>query len=285
MSGTIFILLPVHNRREVTRRFIAALKAQTWRDYHLVLIDDGSSDGTAEMVRGEVPGLTVITGTGRWWWAGALQQGYEWLRGQSLAADDLVLIINDDTEFAPDFLEQAAGLMKNRRKSLLLARPYSRQTGRLIGGGVHVDWRTLTFSWAASADAVNCCSTRGLFLWAGDFLETGGFYPRLLPHYLSDYEFTMRAHRNGLELVVSDALRLSVDETTTGYQLGEDSPRRAMGRYFSKKSKENPFSWSAFVLLACPWTFKLTSLARVWYGTGKKLVGKLVASGGLLPWS
>ena len=50
----IYILLPVHNRREVTRGFVECLAAQTFSDYHLVLIDDGSTDGTAEMVQAQM---------------------------------------------------------------------------------------------------------------------------------------------------------------------------------------------------------------------------------------
>ena len=51
MKGSLYILLPVHNRCDITREFIDCLKAQTFQDYHLVLIDDGSTDGTEQMVR------------------------------------------------------------------------------------------------------------------------------------------------------------------------------------------------------------------------------------------
>ena len=92
----IYILLPVHNRKEITRGFIECLKTQTFQDYHLVLIDDGSNDGTAVMVKEHIPSATVLRGTGDWWWAGSLQQGIEWLRQQKVHDDDAVLMINDD---------------------------------------------------------------------------------------------------------------------------------------------------------------------------------------------
>ena len=44
MKPCLYILLPVHNRREITRDFIDYLEAQTWQNYHLVLIDDESTD-------------------------------------------------------------------------------------------------------------------------------------------------------------------------------------------------------------------------------------------------
>ena len=95
----IYVFLPVHNRRETTERFIQCLKMQSYQNYHLVLIDDGSTDGTEEMVRSQIEPLTVIKGRGDWWWAGALQQGYEWLRSEARKPSDVVLIINDDTQF------------------------------------------------------------------------------------------------------------------------------------------------------------------------------------------
>ena len=91
----IYILLPVHNRREITRKFIECLKLQTHQNYHLVLIDDGSTDGTEKIVQSQIQALTVIKGKGDWWWAGSLQQGYLWMKSQNLTSSDLVLIIND----------------------------------------------------------------------------------------------------------------------------------------------------------------------------------------------
>src|ERR1039458_2147123 len=110
MTEKVHILLPVHNRREITRRFVNCLKAQTHRGDHLILIDDGSTDGTTDMVRGEIEPVTVIRGDGDWWWAGSLQQGYEWLKTHEATWRDVALIINDDTEFASDFLEKGLGI-------------------------------------------------------------------------------------------------------------------------------------------------------------------------------
>jgi GT2 family glycosyltransferase len=276
---TIFILLPVHNRCDVTRRFVNCLKSQTYQNFHLVLIDDGSTDGTAAMVSKEIYSLTVITGQGDWWWAGALQQGYYWLGRQQFALDDLVLIINDDTEFDTNFLARAVALMEGERRSLLLAPSYSKQTERLLGGGVRIDWRTLNICQAATAQEVNCLSTRGLFLTVGDFLGLGGFYPRLLPHYLSDYEFTIRAGRRGMNLHVADDLRLLVDEQTTGFhKFAEMSFREFCKNYFSRKSDASPLAWSMFIALACPWPWKLLSWLRIWYGSAVKLLHTMATS-------
>ena len=73
----IYIFLPVHNRREVTLEFVAILNSQTYQNFKLLLIDDGSSDGTAAAVREQID-ATVITGSGNCWWGGALDLAYDW---------------------------------------------------------------------------------------------------------------------------------------------------------------------------------------------------------------
>jgi len=259
----ILILMPVHNRRATTALFLRSLLAQNWTNWHLLLIDDGSSDGTADMVREQVSALTVIRGKGDWWWGGALHQGYRWLRRHPEHHGDLVLIINDDTEFAPDFLNTAIGAIRPR--SLMLAQLYN-QAGEYVEAGVRWDWRSLNWAATKETTGLNCFSTRGLFLWARDFLEIGGFHPVLLPHYLSDYEFTMRAHRKGFSLVSSPEVFLRYNEHLTGTRDHvEQGVLRYLKRLLSTKAASNPVYWTSFILIACPLRHMPRNIVIVWW--------------------
>jgi GT2 family glycosyltransferase len=262
-QSKIYVLLPVHNRRATTEKFIRCLCAQTYGNWHLVLIDDGSSDGTEAMARGLVPSLTVLHGQGNWWWAGSLQRGYEWLRQNRVAPKSLVLIANDDTEFEPDFLVNAVGAVKPR--SLVLARQFDRDTGDFVESGVHWNWRKLALTVVRGDGEINCFSTRGLFLRAADFMEIGGFHPVLLPHYLSDYEFTIRAHRRGFALLSAPEVFLRNDATLTGiHKVEGHSLIRTLLITLSRKSASNPLSWTSFILLACPPRYIPINILRVW---------------------
>jgi len=265
VTGNIYIILPVYNRREITKRFVDCLKKQSYTNYHLILIDDGSTDGSSEMVKEHIRSLTVIRGNGNWWWGGSLQQGYLWLRAQNVSATDLVLIINNDTEFGPDFLATGSILMQGQRNMLLLATGFSKQNGNMVAAGVHVDWKKLSFNKAESSAEINCLSTRGLFLHVSDLFKIGGFYPRLLPHYLSDYEFTIRAFRKGMKLCTDSKLKLWLDEETTGHrQVSYKNFNEYLKTYYSMRSIFNPFQWTAFIALACPWPWNLINGTRVW---------------------
>lgn len=266
-DGTIYVLLPVHNRRSVTEKFVGCLAGQTDRRFHLVLIDDGSTDGTAQAVIAILPTTTVLRGSGSWWWAGSLQRGYRWLSRRQLSARDIVLIANDDTGFDADFLARARAALAGSRRALLLAQLYSKDSGEYVESGVHVDWSRLTFTGVSELSQVNCLSTRGLFLFARDFIELGGFHPHLLPHYGSDYEFTIRAQRKGFQLRSVPAVKLWYDEFTTGIRsVSTASIRDYLRTTLSRRSVANPIYWTTFLLLSCPHSYLPRNLVRVWRG-------------------
>lgn len=257
----VYILLPVHNRKAITAHFIACLCAQTHTDYQLLLIDDGCSDGTAQMVAEQLSGSVILHGNGDLWWAGALQRGYDWIASNSVYDLDLVLIINDDTRIAPDFLATAIALLGEDRAVMLHAQCREEGSDELLDDGVRVDWRRLSFGQVHDSEQVNCLSTRGLFLRVGDFLASGGFHPRLLPHYLSDYEFTIRLQRQGVRPMIDPRLQLWTHRHPPAPS--DRGWRHAWRTLLSRRNPSDPRAWLAFVWLSCPWPWKPLCLLRV----------------------
>ncbi|MGA7750153.1 MAG: glycosyltransferase [Gallionella sp.] len=276
----IYILLPVHNRKDITRGFVECLRAQTFTDYQLVLIDDGSSDGTAEMVKEYIPAATVLRGTGDWWWAGSLQQGIEWLRRQNISDDDMVLIINDDVSIKEDFLKIGVKLLEDTKNALLQARIYCNKTNELIGAGKVFDGKTLEFRPALEGEDINCLTTNGLFVRWCDLKRIGNFYTKLMPHYISDLEFTIRAHARGLRLKSPPELVLHWNMDTTGLrQYDPDiSFWEFIKSYFSKKHVMNPLHWTAFVLLGEYVQHRPRHIYVIWARAGRDILAKALRS-------
>ena len=107
----IYIVLPVHNRIDETKLFIQALKRQTYKDFHLILVDDGSSDGTADYISNEMSNLTILKGNGKLWWAGSLEKGRKHLLNLKEMTDgNIIMIINNDTTFDELFLSNIINL-------------------------------------------------------------------------------------------------------------------------------------------------------------------------------
>lgn len=261
----VYILLPAHNRRAVTERFIDCLAAQTYSNYHLLLIDDGSADNTDQMAQAKIENISVLKGRGDWWWAGSLQQGINWLEQHGVDGREIVMFANDDITFDADFLQKAVNILEKQDSTMLL--PYLRDehTGIPQESGVEANLRKLTFIAASAPERINCLPTRGLFMRMCDLRRAGGFHPKLLPHYWSDYEFTMRARKRGIKLCSSADIAINLDRAQTGYHNFEKSGFIDFVRKcFSKKSVLNPVYHTTFILLVSPLSSMPPNVFKVW---------------------
>lgn len=276
ITNKIYIILPVYNRRETTQEFIECLLAQTYQNYHLILVDDGSTDGTEDMVRSKVRSLTVIRGQGDWWWAGGLQQGINWIHQNNVKESDIVLMANDDITFDQFFLEKAVNSLNNQPHSLLITQVFGVESGRLFSMLSKANVNNLTFTKANSPEEINCCDTRALFLKYADLVRVGNFHPRFLPHYLSDCEFTLRASRKGIKILIHNDLKAFIDEkiqfTEAKYFENASFPD-FISRCFSNKYPCNPLAWSSFAILVSPKQLIPLNLLRVWKGAIYRIVG------------
>lgn len=241
----IYVITAVHNRYVITEKFVEQLLNQTYSDIKLILVDDGCTDGTSEMVLKKMPNAVIIKGNGNLWWGGALHEAYKWIK-KNADKDAYCMFANDDTEFENDYISKAIDLLNSREKTLLTGCGISRQSGKIVDGAVDFD----TLNTAVKSSNIgngNCASTRSLFFRVQDFLTIGGFHPILLPHYGSDYEWTIRAHRKyGYSILCDAKVKYLADETTTGDNHYDKMNRK---KVFSKRSVSNPIYKFSFIVL------------------------------------
>ena len=255
----LYIILPVHDRIKNTKTFIDHLLEQSYSNFHLILVDDGSTDGTSKYVSSILGSrVTILKGKGNWWWGGSLHQGYLWIKKNAIiSANDFVLIMNNDTAFEPNFLNTGISLIQKESRALLTACGYNIETKQLIDKGTHINWDNFQFTAVENEAEINCLSTRGLIMSTSSFMEIGGFHPILLPHYLSDYEFTIRAHQKGFTLFTHPNFKLFVDESTTGLSAPEAGTFfQRLKSVLSKRYKANPIYHISFILLVSPNKYK-----------------------------
>ena len=99
-SAKIGVAIAAHNRVDRTRECLESLRASTCEaELLVVLVDDGSTDGTAEVVSGEFPEVKLLSGDGSLWWAGATNPAIaECLQHRC----DYVLLLNQDSILRSD---------------------------------------------------------------------------------------------------------------------------------------------------------------------------------------
>jgi GT2 family glycosyltransferase len=255
----VYAIVPVHDRIVQTTAFCNCLSAQTYRNFVLVLVDDGSTDGTSRIVSSYAFPKTIVHGGGSLWWAGGLRCGLARVLAQDPNDDDIVWFVNNDTSFEANFLEKAVQELFFAGRGAMLAVPiHFTDTGRRAEGGFRCYWPHFTFrDYGRHPEKIDCASTRSLLLRWCDVMESGGFRPRLLPHYLSDLEFTIRAHRHSIRIVPAVSVICSSIEKSTGmHRVPVGSALTVLRHMFSNRFSANPLHLFLFVLLAVPLVWK-----------------------------
>ncbi len=264
LEPVVYILMPVFNRKKITLEFVASLKKQSYSQYQLILIDDGSTDGTANAVLAELPTVHIVQGSGDLWWGGGLQAGIDALKKLNIPENSILMTINDDTLLPNDFLEKGVRLLKNSKNEIFCAQAFSIQTGKLIDAGVKIDWFNYRFIPVKNESEINCLTTRGLFFRFSDLKIIGEFIPKTLPHYYSDYEFTYRAGIRGYRLRSPTELQIQLNEETTGVQTPDGLKlREYFKKVFQIRSAINPWTGAKFIHISAPLRYKPIAYFRL----------------------
>ncbi len=138
-SPTISVLLPVYNAAATLEEALASLAAQTFRDYEIVAVDDGSDDGSAALLETwarREPRLRVLRQPHRGVTA-ALARGLEACRAPWVARMDA-----DDVAHPERLAQQAAFLRAHPEVAVLGTRVRLHPHG-LRGEGMqaYLDWQ------------------------------------------------------------------------------------------------------------------------------------------------
>jgi GT2 family glycosyltransferase len=104
-------LAAFRNRRDTTLRFLSSVHAEALpADVRIdwTLFDDGSSDGSAELISNNFPDVAIVTGDGDAYWNGAMTV----LINRALERNELdaLLIANDDIALRPGAMAEALSL-------------------------------------------------------------------------------------------------------------------------------------------------------------------------------
>jgi GT2 family glycosyltransferase len=118
MDAKIFVVVPVFNRWAYLERFLDCFRKQTYQNFEMIVVDDGSTDGTCAFIQERYPEVTLLRGDGNLWWTGAINVGIRCALDQA-AEIDAVLVINDDLEVDPDYLKILHHLLQKMPRTLV----------------------------------------------------------------------------------------------------------------------------------------------------------------------
>ncbi len=101
MTPRVSIVMPTYNRADTLLRAVESVRAQTFQDWELVLVDDGSTDATRDVLAGVTdPRVRVFSQENRGV-GGARNRAFEEVRG------DLIAFLDSDDAWTPHHLRMA----------------------------------------------------------------------------------------------------------------------------------------------------------------------------------
>ena len=172
LKPRVSIVLPVYNAERTLAATLDSVWAQTFGDFELLVVNDGSTDGTGALLAGQSdPRLQVIDG--RHGGASASRN-----RGVAQARGELVAFLDGDDLWTADKLaRQVAALAATPEAALVYSwTDLIDESGRVIQRGSHVVANGRVYPLLASRNFLDCGSTplvrRSALLAAGPFDES-----------------------------------------------------------------------------------------------------------------
>ena len=202
----IYLIIPVYNRKETTLHCLAhLLSTGDLERYHTVVIDDNSTDGTADAIRATYPDVTILKGNGDLWWTGAITMGMQYAFAQKA---EFFIWLNDDCLPAPETLSGMVSFMRQNPNTLVAPSCY------YVDKAGHITQHDNGFKRGRGyiAQPDEYVEVEGLSGWCVGipnkvFQAIGGPDFKRFPHYSGDDTYTYRATRSGFRSILIGNLK------------------------------------------------------------------------------
>ncbi|MBC9032930.1 glycosyltransferase family 2 protein [Sphingomonas sp. JC676] len=126
LSVMFSIVIVCWNKRDASRACLASLRAAPpTTDHEIILVDNGSSDDTAAMVREQFPHVNLVSSSTNLGFAGGANLGAAHARGEQL------LFLNNDTKVPPGAIDALAAFARERPEARIWGGRTLRPDGRI----------------------------------------------------------------------------------------------------------------------------------------------------------
>ncbi len=210
------VIMTSHNRCVKTLKCLNTLSAsQHVGNVQLngVLVDDGSTDGTAEAVGKAYPWVRVLRGDGSLFWCRGMHRAFETALHHGF---DYYLWLNDDTMLYADALARlldCAAVQRARtgKPVIVVGSTVDEHSGKLTYGGERraVWWRRTSFVKVQPGDQAQLCESMNgnvVLIPAESARRVGNLDPAF-EHAMGDTDYALRATKLGVGVWVAPGVQ------------------------------------------------------------------------------
>jgi len=229
----VSIIILNWNGRRYLQDCLQAVFAQTTRDFEVMLVDNGSTDGSTDLVRTHFPGVRLIENTHN--------RGFAAANNQAIRAttSEFVATLNNDTQVEPGWLEALVNAMEAAphvgmcaSKMLFADPPHLINSAGIALDRAAIAWDRMggqpdTPEDPSPQPVFGACA--GAALYRRSMLDQIGLFDEDFFAYMEDVDLAWRAQLAGWEARYVPQARVYHHHSATA-QEGSPFKRRLLGR-------------------------------------------------------
>jgi GT2 family glycosyltransferase len=197
------VVIPTWNGRHLLEDCLTALRAQTLQPAEIIVVDDGSTDDTAQHLAGRHPYVRVIKHDGNRGFAAAVNSGIR------AATGSLIVLLNNDATPEPGWLRELthAAAETPERVAMLTSKILRADDGRIDTTGDFLTVHGVPWSRGAgesdagqydnATDVFGACA--GATAYRRELFSDVGLFDEGYFAYYEDVDLSARARRRGWE--------------------------------------------------------------------------------------
>jgi GT2 family glycosyltransferase len=240
------IVIPTYNRKEHLYNLLIQLSKQTISDtfVKIIVVVDGSTDGTLEMLHNEFRDIYVISEDGTCWYTKSMNKGFEY--ALKYLDPDFLLTMNDDTEVGLGYISSIINAYSKVEKNSIVGsvsftnlQPYKIVTS---GTCYRNKYLGAIKTYLPLFQPINpneikekifksdILPGRGMLIPV-EILKKLNRFDEKFKQYHSDSDFCLRASKKGFHVYIAWDAHVFVNEKTTG--TGTSFLRESIFKYLS----------------------------------------------------
>jgi GT2 family glycosyltransferase len=216
---TFSIIIPAWNGRAYLDDCLTAVLSQAGEGFEVIVVDNASTDGTADHVAAQYPAVRLIRHEQNRGFAGGCNAGLQAAQGRKL------VLLNQDTQVAAGWLEALAQAL-DRPEIGAVGCKIVHADGRTIQhAGAWIEWplgfahhyghgEAANDAWT-EARAVECVTGAAVAFRREVLAEVGYLDEGFWPGYFEDMDFCLRLREAGYQIWYEPAAQLAHIESTS----------------------------------------------------------------------